>query len=44
MNQPFTITPSELPSLPLDERRELPDTAARLKFPPPSASRRAHIF
>ena len=27
MISPATITPSELPSLPLDERRDLPDTA-----------------
>ncbi len=28
MNSPITITPSALPSLPLDERRDLPDAAA----------------
>ena len=28
MNPPITITPSALPSLPLNERRDLPDTAA----------------
>jgi len=28
MSAPVTITPSTLPSLPLDEHRNLPDTAA----------------
>lgn len=28
MTQPATITPSDLPSLALNDRRDLPDTAA----------------
>ncbi len=28
MTQPMTITPAEFPSLPLDDHRALPDTAA----------------